>query len=56
MNDYPKWVQRSQDLGPILAVNEDEEKAHIAHWKKVEKDAAKRLAEEAAAETPADGQ
>lgn len=22
---YPKWVQRTQDLGPILAANEEEE-------------------------------
>ena len=42
--DYPKWIQRSPDLGPILATSEDEEKAHIAHWKQVEKDAAKRAA------------
>lgn len=22
---YPKWIQRTPDLGPILAVNEEEE-------------------------------
>lgn len=56
MNEYPKWVQRSQDLGPILATSEDEEKAHIAHWKKAEKAAAASRAAEESAETPADGQ
>ena len=39
---YPKWIQRSPELGPILATSEAEEKAHIAHWKQVEKEAAKR--------------
>ena len=55
MNDYPKWVQRSQDLGPVLATSEEEEKAFVAHWQKVEKAAAKRAAEDAA-ESTGDGQ
>lgn len=25
---YPKWIQRTQDLGPILASNEEEEAAY----------------------------
>lgn len=27
---YPKWVQRTQDLGPILATNEEEETRYAA--------------------------
>lgn len=27
---YPKWVQRTQDLGPILATNEEEEAQYAA--------------------------
>lgn len=40
---YPKWIQRSADLGPVLAANESEEADILAHWKKykaaVEKEA-----------------
>lgn len=39
---YPKWIQRSPDIGPVLAADEEDEKHILAHWKKQEKEAAKR--------------
>ena len=39
---YPKWIQRSPDIGLVLAADEEDEKHILAHWKKQEKEAAKR--------------
>lgn len=47
---YPKWIERSKDLGPVLATDEGEEKAIIAHWQKQEK-ALKKQAETDADQT-----
>ena len=50
---YPKWIQRSKDLGPALATNEDEEKAIVAHWKAQEKSLKKQAETKAEAEAAA---
>lgn len=36
---YPKWIQRTPELGPILASNEEEEARYAAMGKEPEPDA-----------------
>lgn len=30
--NYPKWVQREQQVGPVLCLNEQEEKQLLSDW------------------------
>jgi hypothetical protein len=32
MSDYPKWVQRAPDIGPVLCLTAEEEKRVLAEW------------------------
>lgn len=32
-SDYPKWVQREEDIGAVLCLDADEEKQLLADWK-----------------------
>lgn len=50
---YPKWVQRSPNVGPVLCQDEAEEKALLDDWKAQEKARAKAQAEALAAELKA---
>lgn len=33
---YPKWVQRSKDIGPVLCLSENEEKQLLADWEEAQ--------------------
>jgi hypothetical protein len=32
MDNYPKWVQRAPDIGPVLCLTAEEEKRVLAEW------------------------
>ena len=32
MNEYPKWVQRTPDIGPVLCRNAKEEQKLLEDW------------------------
>ena len=54
MNEYPKWVQRDPSIGPVLCLNEKQERELLNTWDaeqeakaQAEAEAAQKLAAEA---------
>lgn len=47
MIDYPKWVKRAPDIGPVLCLTADEEKTLMDDWNNFRLEVAEQAAAEA---------
>ena len=52
-NEYPKWVKRAEDIGPVLCRNEKEERELLNSWD-TEQEAIAQAEAEAAEEQAAE--
>jgi len=50
MNEYPKWVQRSPHIGPVLCLSEKEERELLNTWETEQAEKAEAEAKKAEAE------